>query len=682
MPVGAKQNLYSTMKLPQTPHAHILPSLVTCGLLAWANSAWCGGVVTTFTPAALQTALAGGGTVTFAGSGTITLSSSLSITQDTTIEVGGHQVTLSGGGAVRLFQVTNANFRLHGLTLADGRVLGAPGAVASSAGQDAAGGCLLNQGGTISFTACTLTNHSVQGGNAGTNSSGTYVGAAGKGLGGALCSFGGQINLTNCLIENCGAGGGWGTSNGLACGGALYLDGSGLNLQGTTVQSNGITGGPGQSWPAADAFGGAIYAINNAWLWASNSVFTGNAAYGGVGSAGSGNGNGGALCLAGTAQGTFDQCVFAANFVTSLAPAPLSPAGSDFGGAVFNQGEFRAANSSFSRNRVLGAGGGAGARAGAGGALYSTGTVRLNACTFDSNLAHGGDGYYHSVLQNFAGGPGEGGAIWSAGLLAATNSTWTANQALGGHFPMPSAGNDGPAHGGALCVAAGTATLVQVTLAGNAAAVDPGSYSGIYVDLSGGNLCNQSGSVAMWNSILANGTARVTTYYGTVMTCASNVWGTLTDGGYNLSSDTTGSFTAPGSCLSTDPMLSALGNHGGPTPTMWLLPGSPARDQVPAGFPATDQRGAPRPQGPAADIGAVEADDPPAAPFTVVPTSAGGSLTLSFAATDSWRAYRLLGSSDLVTWTSLATNSPLSAGPLQFAQPLSGPKGFYRVVTP
>jgi hypothetical protein len=55
-----------------------------------------------------------------------------------------------------------------------------------------------------------------------------------------------------------------------------------------------------------------------------------------------------------------------------------------------------------------------------------------------------------------------------------------------------------------------------------------------------------------------------------------------------------------------------LANHGGPTKTLTLVPGSPAVDAVPTaqctdvdGHPlATDQRGVTRPQGPACDIGA------------------------------------------------------------------------------
>ncbi|HXP85894.1 MAG TPA: choice-of-anchor Q domain-containing protein [Bryobacteraceae bacterium] len=64
-----------------------------------------------------------------------------------------------------------------------------------------------------------------------------------------------------------------------------------------------------------------------------------------------------------------------------------------------------------------------------------------------------------------------------------------------------------------------------------------------------------------------------------------------------------------------------LQNNGGPTPTIALLPTSPAVDAIPvsactdfAGNPVkTDQRGVPRPQGRACDIGA----------FELVPTGVG-----------------------------------------------------------
>ncbi len=56
-----------------------------------------------------------------------------------------------------------------------------------------------------------------------------------------------------------------------------------------------------------------------------------------------------------------------------------------------------------------------------------------------------------------------------------------------------------------------------------------------------------------------------------------------------------------------DPMIGALASNTGDTPTLALLPGSPALDAaVTATCPATDQRGVPRPQGAACDIGAFE----------------------------------------------------------------------------
>ena len=56
-----------------------------------------------------------------------------------------------------------------------------------------------------------------------------------------------------------------------------------------------------------------------------------------------------------------------------------------------------------------------------------------------------------------------------------------------------------------------------------------------------------------------------------------------------------------------DPRLAPLRDNGGPTQTQELLPGSPAIDGGGAGSALeTDQRGEPRPQGQAPDIGAFE----------------------------------------------------------------------------
>ena len=95
------------------------------------------------------------------------------------------------------------------------------------------------------------------------------------------------------------------------------------------------------------------------------------------------------------------------------------------------------------------------------------------------------------------------------------------------------------------------------------------------------------------------------------------------DQGYNLIGDGDGAsgFTAAGDQVGTaaspiDPLLAPLGDYGGPTQTMALLPGSPAIDKgdntlVPidpsTGLPVTtDQRGFTRVVNGTVDIGAFE----------------------------------------------------------------------------
>ena len=85
----------------------------------------------------------------------------------------------------------------------------------------------------------------------------------------------------------------------------------------------------------------------------------------------------------------------------------------------------------------------------------------------------------------------------------------------------------------------------------------------------------------------------------------------ITSNGFNLSGDTScvPFLNKIGDRNNQDPLLGPLANNGGPTfyrvPQVNPPPGSPAIDNG-SGRPATDQRGAARPVGPACDIGAVE----------------------------------------------------------------------------
>jgi hypothetical protein len=123
------------------------------------------------------------------------------------------------------------------------------------------------------------------------------------------------------------------------------------------------------------------------------------------------------------------------------------------------------------------------------------------------------------------------------------------------------------------------------------------------------------GTVVLKNSILAS-----PAYPGEPV--CNNGSGHITSLGHNILGNAFGVFgsvcandlTAPGDMILNDPLLGALGDNGGPTPTDLPLRGSPAIDAVPLascsdvfGNPVTaDQRGAPRPQGAACDIGSVE----------------------------------------------------------------------------
>ncbi len=126
-------------------------------------------------------------------------------------------------------------------------------------------------------------------------------------------------------------------------------------------------------------------------------------------------------------------------------------------------------------------------------------------------------------------------------------------------------------------------------------------------DNTGGQFATVAGGVR--GTHIAIGHTIIAGNHGTPPDCQ----GTLLSLGHNLIGDTTGC-TIIGdvttNVLNVDPRLGPLAANGGSTFTHALLPESPARDagraRSGAFCPATDQRGTPRPQGAACDIGAVE----------------------------------------------------------------------------
>ena len=118
----------------------LLVALLAAAMLASPEAVLAAGTVGSGSPAsctegAFDTALAGGGAVTFdcGGPATITFSATKSITVATSI-TGSPGIVLSGGDAVRLFNVTGGSLTIDGLTLDAGRdSAGQPGSAAISA---------------------------------------------------------------------------------------------------------------------------------------------------------------------------------------------------------------------------------------------------------------------------------------------------------------------------------------------------------------------------------------------------------------------------------------------------------------------------------------------------------------------------------------------------------------------
>jgi hypothetical protein len=280
--------------------------------------------------------------------------------------------------------------------------------------------------------------------------------------------------------------------------------------------------------------------------------------------------------------------------------------------------------------------------ASSGGGIDNSATLTVSNCTLSGNSTSNGDGggienelsgRLTVINSTFSGNTALaiGGGVGNLGTLTVTNSTFTRNSAGGG--------------GGIENDLSGTLTLTNSTLSGNSALV-------------GGGIEIASGTVTVANTILAGNTASVT---------GPDVFGTVSSRGYNLVGDGSGSsgFNAAGDKVGThsspiNPLLAPLGNYGGPTQTMALLPGSPAiRAGNPnaTGLPATDQRGFARIVNGFMDIGAFESRG-----FTL--SVAGGNNQQTTVNTPFAATLRMAVSS--------AFGEPVQGGVVTFSAPSSG----------
>lgn len=171
-----------------------------------------------------------------------------------------------------------------------------------------------------------------------------------------------------------------------------------------------------------------------------------------------------------------------------------------------------------------------------------------------------------TVYSNTATTDGAGLYINSSSSAVLTNVTFANNQAA--------------SNGGAIYNTGGSLSLNNVTMSANS--------SGIY---------ESSGFVSIQNSILWGNTGYQFISNGEISDISNSVF----QGGCPANSLCT-------NVISTNPLLGALGDYGGSSPTLPLLPGSSAIDANNGSDPcaATDQRGISRPQNDFCDFGAFE----------------------------------------------------------------------------
>jgi hypothetical protein len=208
--------------------------------------------------------------------------------------------------------------------------------------------------------------------------------------------------------------------------------------------------------------------------------------------------------------------------------------------------------------------------------------------------------FQSTVSGNSSAGFGGGGIDSnSSGTVNITNSTISGNSTTGS--------NGG---GGVYKNSSAAISMTSVTITGNS------STNG------GSNIHDNSagGSLSLLNSIVANPVG------------GSNCGGDpITSNGFNLASDASCNLVAAGDLQNTNPLLGALANNGGLTPTHALLIGSPAIDAGTAAGGSVDQRGVARPVGAGFDIGAFEgtgAAPPPPATAQAIPTLSDWALIL------------------------------------------------------
>jgi uncharacterized repeat protein (TIGR01451 family) len=586
---------------------------------------------------------AGSNTITFdanvfATPQTITLVPSqgpLILNGDTTITGPAAGVTVSGDNTGRVLQI-NADIladpliAITGLTIAGGGV------------QNHAGGTVILDNCTFADTVNTSTSDTDGGGfeNRGTIDATDCTFSDNTALEGGGLDNNGYATLDDCTFAD---------NSAIGANGIPGI-GGGINNNGTlTVSQSSFTGN------TADFSGGALTSPGNATLTDCDLSDNVSLAYGGAIDTET-------LELNTPFNGITTQVP--ATGVVALANCTFTANNAPFGGALLDWSTVEVTNCDFSDNQ--GSYGGAIDVQGVGG--IGSSLLNVTASTFSNNTAQvdGGALIVYGVTtvtgSTFSGdsAAGAGGAvvIHEAGTASLIDNTFTGNSAaVGGAFS--NGGNSDPI--------GGYATLTQCTLSGNTAT------------LGGGGVFASIGYTSLTNCTIADNEAPtgagldITIYPGRIDPFA--LTNTIVAGNNDGSTpdDVDGPITAQFDLIGaasnatllsgsannlvgvTNPRLGALGNNGGPTETMPLLPGSPAIDAGsnalarlldvdradPTGMTGaipltTDARGLARTVGAAVDIGADEyqADLGITLASASTMTYTGGTITYTLTVTD------------------------------------------------
>jgi len=402
------------------------------------------------------------------------------------------------------------------------------------------------------------------------------------------------------------------------------LGGSGISNSGIlTVSSSTVSFNT-----AASNNGGGIDNYSSGYLTISNVTFDHN----------SSSGNGGGIDNSGVITGTDDT--FTGNTanngggiynesgaILNLTSMLAKNSASNSGGGIYNIGRLTLTDSTLSGNTAQNGSGGAisnffgltlsndtlmGNTAGLGGGVFnnSSALVTLTGDTFSNNIA---TGMISTIFVNNINVGGGGGIFNFSGELTSTGDTFFDNSATniecgGGIYNNDTftstkdtySGNTANSGGGIFNM--GHLTLTNATLTGNSVLRLGGAiFNQLALTLSddtlagnnagtGGGIANfQPGLVTLINSIVAGNTGNFAGF-GVVgpditgsVNGANNIIGDGTDMNGIVDSAVSGDMlgnqvgvTNPNHVNPIDPLLAPLGNYGGPTQTMALLPGSPA----------------------------------------------------------------------------------------------------------